>query len=101
LPASAFAPADAGEFRARHGIAAERPVALFVGRVAHEKNIDFLLQAFSIARRSLPDLLFLITGEGPARADLEQQATLPGGGAGYHGHGGHPATRSRLPHCAG
>jgi glycosyltransferase involved in cell wall biosynthesis len=74
LPASAFAPADAGEFRARHGIAAERPVALFVGRVAHEKNIDFLLQAFSIARRSLPDLLFLITGEGPARADLEQQA---------------------------
>lgn len=78
LPASAFAPGDAGDFRARHGIAPERPVALFVGRVAHEKNIDFLLQTVSIARRSLPGLLFLITGEGPARADLEQQATQLG-----------------------
>jgi 1,2-diacylglycerol 3-alpha-glucosyltransferase len=74
LPASAFAPGDGVAFRARHGIPTEQPVALFVGRVAHEKNIEFLLRAVSIARRSLPDLLFLITGEGPARADLEQQA---------------------------
>jgi len=74
LPASAFAPGDGKAFRARHGIPAEQPVALFVGRVAHEKNIDFLLHAVTIARRSLPDLLFLITGEGPARADLELQA---------------------------
>jgi glycosyltransferase involved in cell wall biosynthesis len=74
LPASAFTPGDGDAFRARHGIPAGQPVALFVGRVAHEKNIDFLLRAVSIARRSLPGLLFLITGEGPARADLEQQA---------------------------
>lgn len=78
LPASAFAPGDGEAFRARHGIPVEQPVALFVGRVAHEKNIDFLLRAVTIARRSLPDLLFLITGEGPARADLEQQATQLG-----------------------
>jgi glycosyltransferase involved in cell wall biosynthesis len=74
LPASAFAPGDAAEFRARNNIAPERPVALFVGRVAHEKNIGFLLEAVALARNKLPELLFLITGEGPASTDLQQQA---------------------------
>ena len=74
LPASAFTPGDGAAFRAGHGIAAERPVVLFVGRVAHEKNIVFLLEAVALARRTLPDLLFLVTGEGPARMDLEQEA---------------------------
>ena len=78
LPAGAFAPGEAVAFRARHGIAQERPVALFVGRVAHEKNINFLLEAVARARRSLPDLLLLVTGEGPARADLERQAARLG-----------------------
>lgn len=74
LPASAFTPGDGDAFRAGHGIAPERPVVLFVGRVAHEKNIGFLLEAVALARRALPDLLFLVTGEGPARMDLEQEA---------------------------
>jgi glycosyltransferase involved in cell wall biosynthesis len=78
LPDSAFAPGDGAAFRARHGIAPERPVVLFVGRVAHEKNIGFLLEAFAVARRALPQLLFLVTGEGPARADLERQAAQLG-----------------------
>jgi glycosyltransferase involved in cell wall biosynthesis len=78
LPASAFTPGDAAEFRARHGIAPERPVVLFVGRVAHEKNIAFLLDAVALARRDLPELLFLVTGEGPARADLERRAASLG-----------------------
>ncbi len=78
LPASAFAPGEPAGFRARHGIAPDRPVALFVGRVAHEKNIGFLLEAVAVARRRIPDLLFLVTGEGPARADLERQAAQLG-----------------------
>jgi glycosyltransferase involved in cell wall biosynthesis len=78
LPESAFTPGDAAGFRARNNIAPERPVAMFVGRVAHEKNIGFLLEAASIVRRDRPDLLLLITGEGPARADLTQQAAKLG-----------------------
>ncbi len=78
LPAAAFTPGDGPRFRARHGIAAERPVVLFVGRVAHEKNIAFLLEVVAQARHSLPELLFLITGEGPARRDLEQQTARLG-----------------------
>lgn len=60
-------------FRAAHGIPAERPVALYVGRVAHEKNIDFLIEAARVALASVPDLILLITGEGPASAELKQK----------------------------
>lgn len=66
LPASAFAQGDGSSFRARHGIPEGRPVALFVGRVAHEKNIDFLLRMLVDVRRVVPDVLLLIAGEGPA-----------------------------------
>ncbi len=45
IPLARFAGGDGPLFRLHHGIAAERPMALFVGRVAHEKNIGFLLEA--------------------------------------------------------
>ncbi len=73
IPVQNFADADGASFRARHGIAPERPMALFVGRVAHEKNIGFLLQALQHALKGCPDLLLVIAGEGPARAELQQQ----------------------------
>lgn len=60
-------------FRQRCGIDAARPVALFVGRVAHEKNIGFLLEAIEVARAELPAILLLIAGEGPALAQLRQR----------------------------
>lgn len=78
LPATAFTPSDGSAFRGSHGIAADQQVALFVGRLAHEKNIGFLLQAVAQCRRQLPNLLFLITGEGPARQDLERQTAQLG-----------------------
>ncbi|WP_319244510.1 glycosyltransferase [uncultured Propionivibrio sp.] len=66
------------DFRARHGIAPTRPVALFVGRVAHEKNIHYLLEVAALARASVPDLLLLIAGEGPALGYLQQKVTAQG-----------------------
>ncbi len=71
LPASAFLKGDRGRFRARHGIPEERPVALFVGRVAHEKNIDFLLRMLIELRKSVPEVLMLIAGEGPAEGHIK------------------------------
>ena len=59
-------------FRARFGIDTARPVALFVGRVAHEKNIAFLLDVVDLARESVPDILLVIAGEGPALAALRK-----------------------------
>ncbi len=70
IPLARFAAGDGLAFRAAHGIAPERPVALFVGRVAHEKNIAFLFEALLEARRQLPDILLVVAGEGPAMGDL-------------------------------
>jgi glycosyltransferase involved in cell wall biosynthesis len=73
-----FADCDGAAFRARHGIAPGRPVMAYVGRVAFEKNLDFLLRVTEQARRELPGLLFVIAGEGPARARLERAVAKRG-----------------------
>lgn len=73
-----FADCDGAAFRARHGIAPERPVMAYVGRVAFEKNLDFLLRVTETVRKTLPDVLFVIAGEGPARAKLERAVTKRG-----------------------
>jgi glycosyltransferase involved in cell wall biosynthesis len=67
-----FDECDGAAFRARHGIAPERPVMAYVGRVAFEKNLDFLLRVTERVRRELPDVLLVIAGEGPARGSLER-----------------------------
>lgn len=65
-------------FRRRHGIADDRPVGLYVGRVAHEKNIRFLLDAWARAKTERPELLLLIVGDGPALSTLKQHAQMLG-----------------------
>lgn len=61
-----FALGDGARFRERAGIAPGRPVLVHVGRIAHEKNIDFLLRMFVRVRAEVPDVLLLVAGEGPA-----------------------------------
>lgn len=78
IPLDRFAAGHGTAFRFRYGIPARRPVALFVGRVAHEKNIGFLLAALVHARRSCPDVLLVIAGEGPAMPALKQQVRALG-----------------------
>lgn len=78
LPASRFAQGDGASFRRALGIPATRPVALFVGRIAFEKNIGFLLQVIRRVRREIPDVLLLLAGEGPALPALRQQAASLG-----------------------
>jgi len=70
LPESCFSSGDGERFRAQQGIASGRPVALFVGRVAHEKNIDFLLRMLPALRAQVSDVLLVIAGEGPAQQHL-------------------------------
>jgi 1,2-diacylglycerol 3-alpha-glucosyltransferase len=78
IPLEKFAHGDGAGFRARHGIAPGRPLLLNVGRVAHEKNIGFLIEMLELVRVRVPDVLLLICGEGPARPDLEQQVARMG-----------------------
>jgi glycosyltransferase involved in cell wall biosynthesis len=78
MPAASFIPGDGARFRARHGIALGRPVAAFVGRVAHEKNIAFLISMLPFLRAAVPDVLLVIAGEGPARAHCERRVAAAG-----------------------
>ena len=66
------------------GIPADRPLLLYVGRVAHEKNIEFLLHAFVALRRTRPDAMLVIAGEGPAREHLQSLVAALGISADVH-----------------
>ena len=78
LQAHSFAEADGAAFRAKYGIEQNRPMLLYVGRVAFEKNINFLLEMTKVLITKQPDALFVITGEGPAEASLHKQAKTLG-----------------------
>lgn len=74
LQPSSFTPGDGAAFRDKYGIAQGRPVLLFVGRVAHEKNIGFLLKVVRHLKHDIPDILLIVAGEGPAREGLEAES---------------------------
>jgi len=93
-----FSNCDGPAFRAQHAIPAGRTVMAYVGRVAFEKNLDFLLQVTDQVRRNLPDVLLVIAGEGPARASLERAVTKRGltGNVRFVGY---LERRTELPAC--
>lgn len=70
---ASFVLGDRAAFRVKHGIPQDQPVMLFVGRVAHEKNIGFLLKVVDRIRHEIPNILFVIAGEGPALKSLEHE----------------------------
>lgn len=76
-PAS-FVRGDREAFRNSYNIPQDRPVLLFVGRVAHEKNIGFLLKVLDRVRKEIPEVLFVIAGEGPARESLVHETNALG-----------------------
>ena len=79
-----FRSGDGRAFRAAAGIGADRPLVTYIGRVAHEKNIGFLLQMFAEVLKSVPDALLVIAGEGPAREALRAEVAQRGLGAHVH-----------------
>lgn len=78
LPGDRFRAGDARAFRARAGLPPDAPLVTYIGRVAHEKNIGFLVQMFAEVRRRVPQAMLVIAGEGPARAALQQQVSSLG-----------------------
>lgn len=58
--------------RAGFGLDIEPRVALHVGRLAPEKNLDLLVRTFNTMRAVQPALIGVIVGDGPERARLEK-----------------------------
>lgn len=73
-----FGGGDRVRFRSRIGIGTDAPMALFVGRVAHEKNIGFLLDVAAHVAPRLPGFVLVIAGEGPAMAALRSAVAARG-----------------------
>jgi glycosyltransferase involved in cell wall biosynthesis len=69
-----FVPGSAARFREQFGFAPEQRIVLNVGRVAHEKNLGFLLRMFVRVARADARAVLVIAGEGPARRTLQMQA---------------------------
>jgi len=61
------------ELRKSWGVKQDQPVALFVGRVAEEKNIPLTIKAYERMRSLNSKLKLVIVGDGPARKELEEK----------------------------
>jgi 1,2-diacylglycerol 3-alpha-glucosyltransferase len=72
LQESSFSQADGGAFRKKYNIPADRIMLLYVGRVAFEKNIEFLLEMTKYLVSKYPDVLLVVAGEGPAEKSLHE-----------------------------
>ena len=84
LAADRFRAGNGAAFRAQARIAPQRPLLTYIGRVAHEKNIGFLVQVFARVLAEVPEALLVIAGEGPARESLRAQVTSLGLSAQVH-----------------
>jgi glycosyltransferase involved in cell wall biosynthesis len=57
-----FSPARRTSLRAAYG---DGPIALYVGRLSREKNLDVLAAAWKLVHATHPDATLLVVGEGP------------------------------------
>ena len=67
-------PRSRGTFRRRLGMPARAPLLLYVGRIAPEKRLDFLMEAFSRIGAVHPNAHLVFAGDGSSRSKLEAQA---------------------------
>ncbi|RTR27771.1 glycosyltransferase [Deinococcus radiophilus] len=70
-------PLNGAAFRQQFGLSEAAPLAMYLGRLAPEKNLTVLLSAFAQARQQRPELRLAIVGDGPSATDLARQ--LPEG----------------------
>jgi len=61
------------ELRASWGVQAHEPVVLSVGRLAPEKNLDLLVQAYQAMRTVNPALRLVVVGDGPSYDEVRQR----------------------------
>ncbi|HEY1923139.1 MAG TPA: glycosyltransferase family 4 protein, partial [Tepidisphaeraceae bacterium] len=65
------APAVIEQFRAHHGLAADRKRFLYCGPLTQEKRVDLLLDAFIRTAGLCPDWDLVIAGDGPLAKQLQ------------------------------
>lgn len=71
-------PAKTAALRAKLGIAPEKTVGIFVGRLGKEKSVDLLLDYIKETVTPDDNLEFVIIGDGPCYDELREQAKALG-----------------------
>lgn len=67
-----FSCGHGAETRRRYGIPTDAFVVGHVGRLAPEKNLPFLARAIGAFLKSRPDAHYLLVGDGPSLAEIQQ-----------------------------
>ena len=67
-------PKSPGAYRHRLGLGRDEHLLLYVGRLAPEKRLDFLIEAFARVTAIYPDAHLVLAGDGGSRPELEAQA---------------------------
>jgi glycosyltransferase involved in cell wall biosynthesis len=82
---SLFRPDQPGrlELRRTLGWSPEDVVIAYVSRIAAEKNVDYLADAFAIVAQRRPEVRIMLVGDGPSRAALERRIGAFAHFAGY------------------
>ncbi|WP_158773296.1 glycosyltransferase family 4 protein [Cobetia sp. L2A1] len=74
LDCARFSPSHRSEIlRQQWGVSSQQPVALYVGRLAAEKNIELLIRTYDAMQTVQPDLVLVLVGDGPLRERLQQR----------------------------
>jgi len=68
-----FRPVDASALRERLGLGGRR-VLMTIARLVARKGIDSVLRALPAVRRAVPDVAYVVCGDGPEREKLEALA---------------------------
>ena len=69
---------DRAKLREACGVRPGERVLLYVGRMAHEKNLEEVMRAFALARPRLPGVRFVLIGQGPMQDELPALAASLG-----------------------
>ncbi len=58
--------------RNNYDIPEENRILLFVGRLTREKNLEYLIDAFTLVKREMPNTTLVLTAQGPLEHELKQ-----------------------------
>jgi glycosyltransferase involved in cell wall biosynthesis len=85
VDSSLFRPDRPGrdEVRAAYGFQPDDVVIAYISRIAAEKNIGHLTEAFEAVQAQRPKVKYLFVGDGPARAEVERRMAGRAVFAGY------------------
>ncbi len=78
LPKESFEPGNANRFKIKYNINDKCPIMLYVGRMAREKNIDFLIDALPFVLNRIPAARLILVGDGPVTQILKNKTKALG-----------------------